>query len=136
MISIILIFNSNVVVQHSWFVIGQCCNFHGINGVHLSHSRQVAHVYYQLFNSKMTILQVIIDHVYIVYQINNIKNKNKAKIPHLRNTQIHDDSLSGFGTVTSIKGGGVKLDLLAQTFERVIRQCCNFHSINSTVETS
>jgi hypothetical protein len=67
------------------------------------------------------ILQVIIDHVYIVYQINNIKNKNKAKIPHLRNTQIHDDSLSGFGTVTSIKGGGVKLDLLAQTFERVIR---------------
>jgi hypothetical protein len=50
-------------------------------------------------------LQVIIGHVYIVYQINNIKNKNKTKIPHLRNTQIHDHSLSGFGTVTSIKGG-------------------------------
>ena len=66
-------------------------------------------------------LQVIIDHVYIVYQINNIKNKNKTKIPHLRNTQIHDHSLSGFVTVTSIKGGGVKLDLLAQICERVIR---------------
>jgi hypothetical protein len=66
-------------------------------------------------------LQVIIDHVYIVYQINNIKNKNKTKIPRLRNTQIHDHSLSGFGTVTSIKGGGVKLDLLAQIFEHVIR---------------
>ena len=63
-------------------------------------------------------LQVIIDHV---YQINNIKNKKKAKIPHLRNPQIHDHSLSGFGTVTSRKGGGVKLDLLAQIFERVIR---------------
>ena len=26
-----LILNSNVVVSYSWFVIGQCCNFQGIN---------------------------------------------------------------------------------------------------------
>ena len=23
--------NSNVIVKYSWFVIGQCCNSHGIN---------------------------------------------------------------------------------------------------------
>ena len=32
------------------------------------------------------------------------------------NTQIHDNSLSCLGTGTSIKSGGVKLILLAQTF--------------------
>ena len=41
------------------------------------------------------------------------------------NAQIHDHSLSWFGTCTSIKSGGVKLDIWSQTslLSKMMRLC-------------
>jgi hypothetical protein len=50
------------------------------NGVHLSHSRQVAHVYYQLFDSKMadgdqlwSVPKLEYDPTWDIQQIQNIE---------------------------------------------------------------
>ena len=51
-----LVILSWVLVKYDYLIYFQMkdtTNWLSINGVHLSHSRKVAHVYYQLFDSKM-----------------------------------------------------------------------------------